>query len=214
MKKKLLKIVAIALLCITITTPTINASFAMEMSEKEKINETLKSERFERIDLSEVPEGVTPIVVNSEEELQDALENLENEISEMSKPVVYDLESNENDTKNILLRSARSAIVPKPRYKNFHEKKKMNLTTHNVFGTLKIVGNNIKSVHNLKQDWTGFLLGTKYKKHPSKNITYTLVNKKQTAKITAPYKVDLYIFYENIGHVGSKYGSNTFYVKK
>lgn len=221
--KKLCKVIAIALLCITITTPVINTSFAMETSEVKKVNEMLESEGFEQIDLSQIPEGVTPIVVNSEEELQKAIENVENEISEINKPVFVENEISEmnkpvlsdfesyNDT-NLLLRSARS--TKSARYKNFHVTKKISLTTHNLFGTLKIIGKNIKSVHNLKQDWTGYQLGTDYQNHPAKNISYTLVNNKQTAKIIAPYKVGLYIFFEGIGHIASKYGSTTFYVKK
>lgn len=202
--KNLCKVMAIALLCITITTPVIHTSLAMEVSEVEKVNETLESEGFEQIELSQIPEGVTPIIVNSEEELQGEIERVENEISEMNKPVVYDLES--YDDTNSMLRAIR--------YKNFHVTKKISLSTHNLFGTLKIDGSNIKSVHNLVQDWTGYQVGTAYKNHPAKRITYTIVNNKQTAKIIAPYKVDLYIFFEGIGHITSKYGSTTFYVKK
>jgi hypothetical protein len=231
--KKLKKSIALVLTAVMIGMPVINTAYAVEgdtttpvveettteegtttEEESTQVEEMLASEGFEEIDSSQIPEGVTPIVVNSEEELQAALESFETETSEMSAPVFYDLEQNNNttslSTKSLSTMSLLSAIT----YRNFHVAKMISLSTHNLFGTLKIDGSKIVSVHNLVQDWTGYQLGTQYQNHPAQRITYTITNYGQTAKIVAPYKVNYYIFHSGIGHLASQYGSTTFYVNK
>lgn len=204
---KLFKSTAIALLCITISTPLFNTSLAMENLEETKIiEETLRSEGFEQIDLSEIPEGVVPVVVNSEEDLLNQIKIFENEVAYLEEPLTLNNEQ-EVDTISPL---ATKAI----QYKNFDVSKKSGTATHHVFGTLKISNGNIISVHNLKQDWTGWSIGTSYSNHPTEKITYSITNNKKTAKIRAPYKVNYYIVADGIGHVGSRYGYQFFYVNK
>lgn len=204
--KRIVRSISIALLCIATSAPLFGTSFAMEnLDEKTKMEETLRAEGFEQIDLSEIPEDVIPIVVNSEEELLEQLEIFEDEISNLEKPVTIDVE--QYDEISPLARASYS-------YKKFHATKKSGTATHNVFGTLKISKGNIISVHNLVQDWTGWHIGTNYSNHPSEKITYSIINNKKTAKIRAPYKVTYYLILEGIGNMFSRYGVQTFYVNK
>lgn len=220
LKKRASKSIAIALIGVSVLTPMMNSTSAMEPVEKGTINtnlntdkkeleEQLKEEGYTPVSLSEIPEGITPVIVNSKEELKEATEKFENEISEMKQPVSDVLNSDQQEMHRST-RSKRSAV----RYKNFQQGKWISMSKHNIFGTLKIQGSYIKSVHNLRQDWTGASMGVKYQNHPGKRITYSLISNKQKAKITAPWKANHYIFFEGIGHVSSRYGSTTFYVSK
>lgn len=210
--------IAIALIGVSVIVPVVNTSSAMEPTSKNMINfesnndkkeleKQIALEGYKTIDMSEIPEGVTPVVVNSKEEFEKAKEAFQNEVSTMEQSVSIHSERKQP----ICLRSVRSSSV---RYKNFQQGKWISMSKHNIFGTLKIQGNYIKSVHNLKQDWTGLAMGVNYQNHPTKRISYSLISNRQTAKIIAPWKANHYIFFEGIGHVSSRYGSTTFYVRK
>lgn len=216
LKKKTSRSIAIALVGVSMITPLFNTVSAMESNKEnnttinlntneENLNEKLKEEGYKQIKLSDIPKDVTPVTVNSIEDLDNEINEFEEQILEMNKPVSYNL-SEEG------LKKSRSYVT----YRNFEQKKKISASNHWIFGTLKIGyfsgASHIASVHNLKQDWTGLSMGVKYENHPAKRITYTLINNKKTARITAPWKANHYIVADGIGHISSRYGSTTFNV--
>lgn len=190
-KRKVAILLAAALVLLPICETTyaleknkdISLSSEVKTTEREDIEELVKKYGLE---ICEIPEGVTPIVVNSEEELQEVLKEF-NEAND-------EIES--SDSNKIRLARAASAS------KSLKYSKKIGMGANfNVYGDVHVSNKKITKVTGKGQSLTGYTLGLHLVKGPT---TANIASNKKSVTLKARGTINMNILVNGIGTVASK----------
>ncbi|WP_027701150.1 hypothetical protein [Metaclostridioides mangenotii] len=186
-KRKIAILLAAALVIIPIseTTYALERNKEASISSEEKTTESKDVEELVKkydLEVCDIPEGVTPIVVNSEEELQQVINNIDNLSEEIETQVPN--------------RMARAAS--KSKSVTFSKSIGMG-AKFNAYGTVNYSNGKITSVTGKGQSLTGYTLGLSLTKG---STTSTRTTKKAT--ITARGTINGHILVNGIGTVYSK----------
>ncbi|WP_024621091.1 hypothetical protein [Metaclostridioides mangenotii] len=187
--------VAILLAAALVLLPICETTYAFEgrnetnLSSEDKTTEREHTEELVKkygLKICEIPEGVTPIVVNSEEELQEVLREF-NEISN---------EVESSDYNNIRLARAASTS------KSLKYSKKIGMGANfNVYGDVHVSNKKITKVTGKGQSLTGYTLGLHLVKGPT---TANIASSKKSVTLKARGTINMNILVNGIGTVASK----------
>lgn len=186
--KKINKVIATAITTAVLVSPITITAHAMEKSDSKSTSIEMDKSQLSNEDVKElegkydlkrceIPEGVTPIVVNSEEELDKVM-------SEIDKV-------GETNQGNPLLRASRSAKFSK----------KVGMANFNVYADLDVANGKIKKVISKGQSLTGYTLGLSLTKGTT---TCTVSSDKKSATLKARGTVNTYLLVSGVGQIASR----------
>ena len=212
-KKRATKSIALSLVGVSMIIPILNTVSAMEKLESKSKYENKSQgdvisqddidnlvDKYDvetsktNITLDDLPEGVEPIIVNSIDELDEALSRIDATSKEISSNNIIEGELSTNS----LARATKMAKFSKGlglTIGNFSTAK------FNVYASLEVSGGKITSVNYKDQSLTGYTLGLSLTKG---STSCKVATDKKSATVKGTGTVNGYIFIEGIGNIYSK----------
>ncbi len=213
LKKKASRSIAIAIVGVSMITPVLNTVSAMEKTGLNlKYENTSKDNHISQVEidnlvdkygvkasktnitLDDLPEGVEPIIVNSIDELDEALSRLDSTSIEVSSENIIGDDFNTRS----LARATRMAKFSRGLGITMG---KFSTAKFNVYASLNVYRGKITSVNYKDQSLTGYTLGLSLNKG---STSCTISSDKKSARVRGTGTITGYIFIEGIGNIYSK----------